>query len=343
MIVGNSAGEVGDIILANSTLVAIDGLLTVTGYEESTVGETATRYFTKEFRYSIDGAAMGAWLDLTDPANFPIILENIVSISIELKYTRAGADATGWIYYNSARLIAPFYVDRRSTIQKLFERFYPKGWAFKIPFDGIRAKVNEALALSENRAYSDAVLTNSSLLPDSKYFGTEDADIWEQRLGLINGTGLSIATRRENILRKYAFPGTIIARQNYRYIERELQAAGFDVYVHENRFPDGGGGFETKTYQQFVDYEGFSVYGAAMGYGFMCYGETKDFRVVNYLDAGLDDSFDFDNNLERTFFIGGSVAGTYADVLLAREEEFRKLILTLKPVQTGAYLVINYI
>ena len=342
-VVGNSAGEIGDELLSNSTLVAIDGILNITGFEDSTINETTDRFFDKEFRYAVDGGPMGAYIDLKDESNFPLEFEDLVSISVDFKYTRAGTDATDWLYFNSVKLVGPYYVDRRSLIERLFERFYPKGFAFKIPFQGIRYKINKALTLSENRAYSDAVLSDRSILADSKYFGKEDADLWELRLGIPNGSALPIETRRENILRKYAFPGTIIARANYRYVERELRKAGFDVYVHENRFPDGGGGFETKNYQQFVNLDGFAVHYSSVQLGFMQLGERNDHRAVNYLDPILDDPFNIVDNLERTFFIGAETAGEYAEVSLDRKEEFRKLILTLKPTQTLAYLVVNFV
>ena len=343
-ITGNTASEIGDEMQMNSTEVAIDGILSWVGFEDVTEFESATRFFTKEFRYSTDGGgSYSAWLDLTDSGTFPILLDNIESALVEYRYIRAGADADDYLFFYDVTLLAPFYIDFRGIIRKLFERFYPKGRAFKLPFQGIRDQINTALTQSENRAYSDARLSNKLILADNKYFGVEDANIWERRLGIPNGTGLKIEERRQNILRKYAFPGTILARQNWRYVERELQRAGFDVYVHENRFPDGGGGFETKTYQEVVGIADFAVHYMGTEHGNIEFGASNDQRVVNYLDPILDDQFDILGNLERTFFIGGAVVGDYADVPIERQTEFRKLILTLKPVQTVAYLIINYV
>jgi hypothetical protein len=64
--------------------------------------------------------------------------------------------------------------------------------------------------------------------------------------------------------------------------------------------------------------------------------------VANSLSASADSSFDIGENYRSTFFIGGEIPGTFADVDANRETEFRQLILKLKPSQTIAYLLINY-
>ena len=50
----------------------------------------------------------------------------------------------------------------------------------------------------------------------------------------------SLAVRKAAIARKLGQPGRVKARQSYLYLQKQLQDAGFDVYVYENRFDNSG-------------------------------------------------------------------------------------------------------
>lgn len=125
----------------------------------------------------------------------------------------------------------------KNLFLKLTQRFYPKGRAFKIVSNGVKEKLHTALAESENNAYTDSLAVLDSILPDNPNFTSEDATDWERRLGLISNPFVLLSDRMLAIKRKMNHPGTIPARQHYKYIEGQLQAAGFDVIVTENRFP----------------------------------------------------------------------------------------------------------
>lgn len=229
-------------------------------------------------------------------------------------------------------------------ILSLTKQLYPTGRAFKMPKLGYLDKFHNALAVSENQAYVDAVSILNSILPDNDGFTEDDATAWERRLGLITNTSVSLADRKLAIIRKINHPGTIPARQNYLYLQGQLQAAGFDVYVYENRFPDGFGGYETEN--------PLTLSGGVGGVSFQ-HGDRQhgDFQhgggfgniVANYIDEDIDFLFDVGSNLKSTFFIGGTPIGTFANVPASRKAEFRQLILKIKPVQTVAFLFINYI
>jgi hypothetical protein len=66
-------------------------------------------------------------------------------------------------------------------------------------------------------------------------------------------------------------------------------------------------------------------------------------KVANHIDENLDATFTHQNNWIKTFFIGGENLGDFADVPTARKDEFRQLILRLKPTETVAYLLIDYV
>lgn len=130
-------------------------------------------------------------------------------------------------------------------IKKLTRNLYPRGRAFKMPYGGVFDKLHNALSVSENEALQSAVSILDSILPDNDNFTALDAADWERRLGLITNESLSLEIRKAAIRRKMNHPGTISARQHYLYLQGQLQAAGFDLYVFENRFPDYPDGYYT--------------------------------------------------------------------------------------------------
>lgn len=227
----------------------------------------------------------------------------------------------------------------------LTKQLYPTGRAFRVSVDSFKLRLHNALGISEAQAYNDAISTLDSALPDNDDFSVEDATAWEHRLGLITNQAVSLEDRKLAIIRKMNHPGTIPTRQHYLYLESQLQAAGFDVYVHENRFPLGSGAYETQTPEEVTGGTAPLVmqHGNPPQHGDGQHGTGVWNIVVNNLDEDLDSSFNIGTNLKSTFFIGGPYVGDYANVDANRKLEFRQLILRIKPVQTIAYLFINYI
>lgn len=231
-------------------------------------------------------------------------------------------------------------------IYKLTSQLFPTGRAFRGAVGGDLDKLKKALSRSEARFYDDAKSVLDSMLPDNDNFTAQDASDWERRLGLITNTNVLLSDRKLAIKRKLNHPGTILPRQNYRFLERELRAAGFDVYVYENRFDYGDGTYYTKTPEQFslttyptVDIE----HSSTLEHGEIDHGGgLYSNKVVNHVDEVIDDEFDVGSNFRSTFFIGYTPAGTWASVDDARKEEFRQMVLRLKPVQTVAFLLINF-
>jgi hypothetical protein len=280
------------------------------------------------------------------------------------------------------------------TILNLTKRFYPKGRAFRIPVGSLLESFHVGLAVSEAKAYSDAVSILDSIIPDNDNFTEEDATTWERRLGLITNDTVPLADRKLAIIRKMNHPGTIKARQHYLYLERELRAVGFNVRVTENRFltpayvseqmglsemgvSEMGGDLENPDKYEVIDPRSLTSELADMGVAEM--GDDVEMGggigynlVVNYLDELKDDTFfdsliDIqDNNnssemgvgemgvgemggtfnyiqaLRSSFFITGDDVDEMAAILLNRKEEFRQLILRIKPVQSVGILLVNY-
>lgn len=225
---------------------------------------------------------------------------------------------------------------------KLTRQLYPTGRAFRMPFGGVMDRLHRGLAKSEARVYADATGVLNAILPDNEWFTADDATDWERRLGLITNESLDQETRNAAIIRKMNHPGTIPARQNYRYLEGQLQAAGFNVFVYENRFPLGGGAYETMAPGELGGIGVAAQYGMYQ-YGEFQYGEDFPYKVVNSLDADADLAFDHGSLLRRTFYIGGDPIGTNATVAASREIEFRELIMKIKPTQMVGFLFVNYV
>lgn len=232
-----------------------------------------------------------------------------------------------------------------NQIRLLGRKLYPTGRAFKMPSDSWFYQLNEAFVLSEHQAFTDAISIRDSLLPDNANFTAADADDWYRRLGLPLQSGVTLADKKLAIARKYQHPGNIPARQHYLYVQGQLQAAGFNVFVFENRFPDGMGGYNT---QSPVTLAGGGGSGTQHGNGVqhggaIQHGLTWPDIVANHIDLARDINFNVGGNLRSTFFIGGNPVGTYATIPAARRTEFRQLILKLKPTQTVALNFIVYV
>lgn len=233
-----------------------------------------------------------------------------------------------------------------SRIIKLSKQLFPTGRAFKVSEGSEKEKYIKGGIQGEKRAYGDALSILDSILPDNDNFDTDDAAKWEKSLGLITNNAVPLSDRKMAILRKMNYPGTVKPRENYRFMQAQLQAAGFDVYVYENRFSDGMGGYVTLTPVMF-SYESFGLLEVQLGDlqlgDFQLGGLTVVDKIANSLDPVKDRLFNTGSNLKSTFFIGGNSQGSWADVDANRETEFRQLVIKLKPLQTVGFLLIDFV
>jgi hypothetical protein len=231
----------------------------------------------------------------------------------------------------------------KEQILKLTRQFYPTGRAFRLPNGSYIFGLHSALAESETNTYNDSVAVLNSILPDNEYFTADDATDWERRLSMPTNLATPLPDRMAAIYRKMRAPGTQPAKGNYLYIQTQLQAAGFNVYVYENInfvYPDIYETFNPAVLNPAIltqNQHGDQQHGNVQSGGYI------NHVVANSIDNSVDIGFNVGNSLRSTFFIGGNTLGTYANVPASREVEFRQLILSLKQVQTIAYLFINYV
>jgi hypothetical protein len=252
-------------------------------------------------------------------------------------------------------------MESEEKILQLTKQLYPRSRAFKLFAGSYFERLHIALAKSETRAINDSLAILYAILPDNDNFTAADGTDWERRLGLISNPDVELSLRKLAILRKMNHPGTIKARQHYLYIQGQLQAAGFDVYVYENL--DGAlpesiisnqglfgdhGEYEHGQFEHGDVYSVFNNLFIPPEHGEMDHGsfEHNEFvyanKVVNNIFVEGDSFFNDGATSRAVFFIGGNPLGTFASVPLARRNEFRQLILKLKPVQNVGYLLINY-
>lgn len=101
-VINNTFSQIGDVLVIKADPVT--GVTAVTGFTESVSGVTATRFFTKEFRYSLDGINFTDYQALTNPLVSAIPVNKYIDLVVEFRYTRAGTDTTGVLTLNSVSL-----------------------------------------------------------------------------------------------------------------------------------------------------------------------------------------------------------------------------------------------
>lgn len=102
-VINNTLTEINDRITFTMGFPIV-GVEEIEGYVEDVVGETETRFFKREIRYTLDGIHFTDWLPLdgTTIAEISIIPTDI--FQAEFQYTRIGSDATGELVFNWVRL-----------------------------------------------------------------------------------------------------------------------------------------------------------------------------------------------------------------------------------------------
>jgi uncharacterized protein YmfQ (DUF2313 family) len=216
---------------------------------------------------------------------------------------------------------------------KLTKQLYPSGRAWWMRKSGILEKIHQGLIDSEVLAYENLKSLYNSILPDNANFSLEDAANWEKALGLLTNLENDLETRKSAIIRKINHPGNVKARQSYLFLQGQLQLAGFDVYVHENR----------PTIYNFVE----ALYDQVK-YGQVTYGQSEAFeytKVANQILASENEDFNLGNldNAKELFFVGGETFPDFAIIPSIRENEFRELILRLKPAHTVAIIMADFV
>lgn len=222
-------------------------------------------------------------------------------------------------------------------------QLYPTGRAFNVMKDSFMDKLHSAINISFIRLMDDAKATIDSTIPDNENFTEEDCSLWEYRFGMVTNESLSVQTRRDALRRRMSRGKNIRARQHKDYIQYQLQQAGFNVFVHENGFWELGV-LVHKRPQDILYIQPENVqHGGSTQHGIgVQHGGVNSEVIANSHKPNEIFSVD-DENLFATFFLGGETLGQAAEVPENRQEEFRELVLKLKPANLVAFTFINYV
>lgn len=228
-------------------------------------------------------------------------------------------------------------------LSDLAAQLYPTGRAFTVFKNGVIDTLHTAINMSFIRFIEEAKDTLNSCFPDNDSFDENDCSLWEYRFGMVTNLSLDLATRRQAIFRRMSRGRNVPARQHISYITYQLQLAGFDVYLHENGFIEGGilvykrpeeiNSILPENLQHGVP----TQHGIGTQHG----GVNNDVIANSYKPNEIYSVGD--NYLSKTFFIGGEVFGSTATVPYSRQEEFRELVLKLKPAHLIAFTFIDYL
>lgn len=240
-----------------------------------------------------------------------------------------------------------FHILKKMTkidqIHKILKQLQPRGRAFEVKKGTNIDRLFSVFATMIGGHANDVESILNEILPDNPYWTPEICAKWEKRLGMVvQSNAVPVADRIQSIFRKYNHPSTILARQSVDYMQNELQLAGFPVFVHEN-IP--------RSYPQ--NFVGSNVTGIAVTsattehspdivHGNVTFGSLWENVVANHIDESRDAWFDVGSNTSDIFYIGGQNIGDFQTIDINRKNEFRQLILKLKPVTNTAILFINY-
>lgn len=230
-----------------------------------------------------------------------------------------------------------------NIMRDLVSQLYPTGRAFYMPKDGVSDKTHFSINRSFIRLLQDADLTIDSVFPDNPNFSLEDCELWEYRFGMVSNPDLSVEERKSAIYRRMGRGQNVRARQHKNYLEKQLQLAGFNVFVHENGFIEGG----VKVYKKPTDIVAFSLgaiqHGGDTQHGIGTQHGSGNSQIIANSHKPDEDYSVSDDKLWATFFIGGAILGEMVEIPQTREEEFRELVLKLKPAHLVAFTFINYV
>jgi hypothetical protein len=175
---------------------------------------------------------------------------------------------------------------------------------------------------------------------------TRELELWETQFGITNKTVVE-ADRRAAIASAWQATGG----QSPSYIQTTLQAAGFDVFIHEWwELPVVGAPVARNP--QLVLSDGNEFTGTAgngvssCGDGFTSCGSSSSptgFAIVNNPDPANLPAITADSALWPYFiYLGGETFPSIASVDVARRNEFETLCLKICPTQNWLGMLIEY-
>jgi uncharacterized protein DUF2313 len=233
---------------------------------------------------------------------------------------------------------------------RAFQHLVPRGLAWRLPVGRSLRKLFEGLApaFGRERDFADDILND--LFPAT----TRQLAEWEAQYGLEPAESDSEATRRLALAAEWAATGG----QSPGYIEGVLQAAGFDVYVHE--WWSSGPPYVARDPNDYTDLPLIgSVQCTPDGESDQPQCTADNEPDQPQCDAFLVNDPHYFVNLDLTprapppipddpdvwpyfLYIGGETFPDLAVVPIARKASLERLIQKLKPAQNWIVTLITY-
>ena len=175
-------------------------------------------------------------------------------------------------------------------------------------------------------------------IPDNENFTSDDAENWERVFGIIPPAGSTLEDRKKVILSYWSIP-SYENRLTKDYLQEQLNIAGYDVQVVENRFydplsntfkvlADNDSEFDSNTFDSFV-FDGTG------------YDPTE--ILMNYIDPAKEDPINLNEfNANNVIFIGHPTEPR-ANIDISKKSQFRELILKYKPAHMACMIFVNYV
>jgi hypothetical protein len=234
----------------------------------------------------------------------------------------------------------------------LSQKLYPNGRAFWMAppkadeTGGIFYRLHRAISNQQAAAYNFLRGIQNAQLPDNPGFTIDDAHAWYRRLGIYDSGTVPFDDMKARIRQAMSFPQVPLNKQNYNFITQQLQDAGFNVKVWENRFDDGAGGWETRTPDEVLGTPAGEAYLDDFELDELDLDSTYSIDNISILANYLEDAAEEDINITNwrsTFYVAApDEVNIFAAIPESRHIEFRQLLLKLKPAHTIGILFVIY-
>jgi hypothetical protein len=238
---------------------------------------------------------------------------------------------------------------------RIFQHLLPRGQAWRITITKTLRKFFEGLAVKpeQTKEFADQVyldLFPATARSRDEVGGSGALEEWELQFGLTPGNLADFDARRAAVDAEWKAQGG----QSPAYIESVLQAAGFDVYVHD--WWSSGPPYVARDPH---DYTTTPLLGTWRCSAFASQPRCSAFSDQPRCNAFLNNDPHYLVNKDLTrrapppipddpakypyfMYVGGATFGDLAAVDISRRDEFERLLLKLRPLHLWIVTLVNY-
>jgi hypothetical protein len=169
-VTGNILTEINDNVIFTMDY-PLNGITAISTFNDGLVGETGTRFFDKEFRYTLDAINWTVWEDLSDVALAAIPIAATHDFQAQFRYTRAGSDDTGNLEFQWLKL------NYTTTSDCVAGGSYFQGSIFSYFFDGCCDENVKKWCINVlNKMYKPGIVSKSLTRGEGRNLNFEDED-----------------------------------------------------------------------------------------------------------------------------------------------------------------------